>query len=445
MAALRPNAAATPSKSSAPWGSAISSVLHINDRAGQFGGTEQYIASLTDALAAKRVASHLAYSALAGEAPQGLRLHHVGGLDDRSGRRLDTARLDALIRELEPDLVYVHNVFSDEVVRLADSPPGGRLLVWYVHDHFLTCLTELRTRRDGAARLAVCDARLSDECVARMAAGACVHRSALGDVDAPDLAARQRLLNAVKLVDAAVVVSEYMRRTLLMHLPELSESLHVIPRQIANGAPSTDRPRDDHVVLAFAGRIAEEKGLHCAIEAAGLLRLGRPVRFLIAGPIEDGSYWSRSSELMDRAVAASPQLQFQYLGHLTPEEMARLYRSAHVVVVPSLWAEPLGVVVAEAVLHGAAVVASDVGGLSTWFPGGCTGLMVKPGDPRELAAAVTMLAEDDGMRRRLVAAGARYVRDRFTTELHLEALGALLETRIRRAGPNPSARQGGSP
>ncbi len=420
------------STNSAPWNLGISSVLHINDRAGRFGGTEQYIGSLTEALASQNVTSHLAYGVLTGDAPDGPQLHHVAGLNDRSGKSLDGAGLARLVEELEPDLVYVHNIFSDEVIQIISSQPRDHLVFWYVHDHFLTCLTELRTLRSNSDRLAVCEALLSEDCFASMASGSCVHRSTLRDVDVLDLAARQRLLNALESVDAVVVVSEYMRGTLLMHLPELAESLHVLPRQIAYKLSGVSHRPDDQVVLAFAGRITEEKGLNCAIEAAGLLRLDRPVRFLIAGPIEDASYWNSTRELMDRAVAESPGLQFEYLGHLTPDEMARMYQSAHIAVVPSLWAEPLGVIPAEAVMHGAAVVASDVGGLSTWFPDGCTGLLVRPGDPRDLADAITELMENDMKRQRLVTAGVQHVRCNFNTKLHLEALGKLMEKHVRR-------------
>src|SRR4029453_10976887 len=63
-----------------------------------------------------------------------------------------------------------------------------------------------------------------------------------------------------------------------------------------------------------------------------------------------------------------------------------------------------GVVCAEAMAFGRAVVASDVGGLRDLVVDGETGLLVPPRDVAALRGALQRLMDDDGLRRRLGAA-----------------------------------------
>ena len=61
----------------------------------------------------------------------------------------DTARaVAAADHRLDPDVIYVHNVFDPHIVPTLAALPGRGVVLWYVHDHYLTCLSELRWRRD---------------------------------------------------------------------------------------------------------------------------------------------------------------------------------------------------------------------------------------------------------------------------------------------------------
>jgi glycosyltransferase involved in cell wall biosynthesis len=81
-------------------------------------------------------------------------------------------------------------------------------------------------------------------------------------------------------------------------------------------------------------------------------------------------------------------------------------RRALALVAPSLWREPFGIVVAEAMAAGRPVVASAIGGIPEIVRDGVEGLLVPPGDIGSLAAALERIVSDDGLREAL-AAGAR--------------------------------------
>ena len=109
-----------------------------------------------------------------------------------------------------------------------------------------------------------------------------------------------------------------------------------------------------------------------------------------------------------RRPASRPQVP-QARGWVPHDELERLYARAAVVACPS-HREGFGVACAEAMAHGRAVVASDVGGLRDLVVDGETGLLVPPRDVAALRAALERLLGDRELRRRLGAAARERVR-----------------------------------
>ncbi len=132
--------------------------------------------------------------------------------------------------------------------------------------------------------------------------------------------------------------------------------------------------------VLFAGRLSAEKGILELVEAA------RGMPLVVAG---DGP-------LRGRVPSA--------LGFVPHDQLGRLYARAAVVACPSR-REGFGVVCAEAMAHGRAVVATPVGGQRDLVVDGETGLVVPPGDVAALRAALERLLADRELRRRLGAAG----------------------------------------
>ena len=158
------------------------------------------------------------------------------------------------------------------------------------------------------------------------------------------------------------------------------------PRVIPNGVelPPAVGVSDDPPHILFAGRLSPEKGIDELAAAT------RGLDLVVAG---DGP-------LRDRLPDA--------LGFVRPEELHRLYDRAAVVVCPSR-REGFGVVCAEAMAHGRAVVASAVGGLLDLVRHEETGLLVPPRNPTALRSALERLLADAPLRARLGAAGRQHV------------------------------------
>lgn len=94
-------------------------------------------------------------------------------------------------------------------------------------------------------------------------------------------------------------------------------------------------------------------------------------------------------------------------------ELPALYKSAAVVVVPSIWEEPFGLVAVEAMACGIPVIASNIGGLSGIVIHGETGYLVRPGDPVDLANHLEILLAEPALRRNMGEAGRQRVEESF--------------------------------
>jgi glycosyltransferase involved in cell wall biosynthesis len=149
---------------------------------------------------------------------------------------------------------------------------------------------------------------------------------------------------------------------------------HVI-RQFAGAPPS---PRGDHALVV--SRLAPEKGVDVAIEAARLAR----VPLVVAG---DGPERERLAAHADGTV--------RFVGRVSPEELAALRDTARMALVPSLSAETFGLAAAEAMAAGLPVAASRVGALPELVP---DAWLAPPGDAQALADVIRRLSDeaDDG-------------------------------------------------
>ena len=145
--------------------------------------------------------------------------------------------------------------------------------------------------------------------------------------------------------------------------------------------------------VLFAGRLSPEKGIEDFLAATEGLR-----RTIVgAGPVA-----------VPEAVGMVP-------------DVGPYYARAAVVAVPSR-REGYGMVAREAMAHGRAVVATNVGGLADAVDDGVTGLLVAPGDVPALRAAIVRLLDDAELRARLGAAA----REKAQREWSWDAVGGAL-------------------
>jgi glycogen(starch) synthase len=151
------------------------------------------------------------------------------------------------------------------------------------------------------------------------------------------------------------------------------------------------RPR-----VVFLGRLARSKGVDTLVAAAARLRTpGVQVVLVGDGPAR------AQVEAASRRLGVDGRVHITGFvpHHRTPAVLA----SADLIVLPSVY-EELGTVLVEALQVGLPAVATDVGGIPEVVEHGRTGLLVKPGDPAALAAAIDAVVGDPEVARRMGAA-----------------------------------------
>jgi glycosyltransferase involved in cell wall biosynthesis len=231
-----------------------------------------------------------------------------------------------------------------------------------------------------------------------------------------------------RLADLHIAISAGLARYLAETEGFAEETFEVVHYGIVAG-PEPEPYTAEAPRLAVVGRLVPIKGHDVLLRALASAREQVPaveVEIAGAGPLE--------ADLARQAAALGLDGAVRFLGHAPgPEVMSR----AAAVVVPSL-GEGFGMVALEAMERGRAVVASAVGGLPEIVADGETGVLVPPGDPDALAAALVELARDLPRSRELGAAGRRRAVTAFTQQRCTDRVAALYGEVLGGAGTRRS-------
>lgn len=166
-------------------------------------------------------------------------------------------------------------------------------------------------------------------------------------------------------------------------------------------------PRQEEGYLLYFGRLdVFQKGLDTLLEAVAILARERPtVELRIAGRGKD------TERVREMVATLGIDSNVRMLGAVSEDERQRLFAGAQVQLMPSRF-EGFGMVAAEAMAAGVPLVAAAAGSLPEVVDAPRGGVLVPPGDPAALAAAVAALLDDPG-RRAALAQGARASAERF--------------------------------
>ena len=210
----------------------------------------------------------------------------------------------------------------------------------------------------------------------------------------------------------------------------LHDGLPIAPRRAprAEARAALGLP-DDAFVCAILGRISTWKGQDVLIRALADPALAPSGAIaLIAGDPWQGEE-RRLEELQALATTLGVSDRVRFSGFRSDVE--NVYGAADVVCVPSIQPDPLPNAALEAAAAGCCVVAANHGGLPEILRDAATGMLVTPGDPAALAAALAALHDDPARREQLGAAAAADVRERFAPALLLERAQELYDDVLR--------------
>lgn len=289
----------------------------------------------------------------------------------------------------------------------------------------------------------------------------CVHSHdhALADFD------RELTLRRLRGADLILGCSRFVTENIARRLPEIADRCH----HLHNGVDERflevpSRPDGSRTVL-FVGRVSPEKGVHVLVEAFGRVAERHDARLAIVGPDDlapkhfvdpfrrdrlfagvERHYGRGGSYLRELQTAAAAQAgRISFLGRIANSEIAGQLATAGIFCFVSLWHEPFGIPIIEAMAAGLPVIATKAGAAPEIVEQGATGLLVERGDAAGLSAALDRLLGDPVERRRMGEAGRERVRRHFLWDqavARLERLyAAVVAKPTRQVTPVPPSPQ----
>ena len=184
------------------------------------------------------------------------------------------------------------------------------------------------------------------------------------------------------------------------------------PRSVAPSWRQVFFPEDDVRILGMVGRINPIKGQLEFVKAAKLLASSHPrARFVMIGDASPGQ--ERYLQSVERLIEEQGLRGRVRITNVRHEQIPAALASMDIVVSPSQ-TESFSFVLLEAMAMERPIVATRVGGNPELINDGETGVLVAPGDFRELARAAASLLDDEGRCRKLGEQGRRKIKEELT-------------------------------
>lgn len=206
-----------------------------------------------------------------------------------------------------------------------------------------------------------------------------------------------------------VVLSDFMRDELVKNgIPNEKISL-VSP--FVNILETSQQETSDTLKILFVGQHVASKGLHLLFESLIKMKSNFSLDILGEG--------TRTPFYKDLAKQMKLDDKIRFHGFVNNPQT--YYQNTNVVVFPSMWQEPFGLVGIEAMANSKPVIAFDVGGVRQWLKNGENGILVPERNTTAFAQALDLLASDIQRRNELGNNAKKFVENNFTKEKFLES------------------------
>jgi glycosyltransferase involved in cell wall biosynthesis len=180
-----------------------------------------------------------------------------------------------------------------------------------------------------------------------------------------------------------------------------------------------ERPAHEPFTIGYLARLAPEKGLHLLVDA--FIHLSRqsptrPPRLLLAGWLGK-QHRAYAQQQFNKLRRAGLDGAFEYLGAVDREQKLRFLAKIDVLSVPTVYQDPKGLYVLEALASGVPVVQPNHGAFPELLESTSGGCLVPPHDWRQLAATLLQLMSDPERCRQLGKSGQANVALRHSADV----------------------------
>jgi len=392
----------------------------INHHRNLVGGVESYLSQLLPAM--QDYGFQVAFWSVEQADPARPQISIPDGMPAWSVAELGEAAALATLNRWQPDVIFAHGLRSPGLeIKTQQIAPA----VFFAHAYYGACISGAKTFRRPEIR--VCEKRFGWQCLLHFYPRRCGGLNPIATIkQSQNQMDRLALLSNYR---AIVVASRYMgdeyRKYNLPH-PVKVVGLPITANDQSGAAAKVCDVKHEWRLL-FIGRMDELKGGQVFLESLPMAQreLGRTLHVTFAGDGPSREAWQqRANQLSDN----NPDLKFDFTGWVGTQQRNRLFQTTDLLVVPSLWPEPFGLVGLEAGQFGVPAAAFDVGGISDWLADGVSGALTVPEPPLEqnLAKAIVRCLKDEQAYQRLSQSALEQA-GRFSMSAHLENLLPVLE------------------
>ena len=263
---------------------------------------------------------------------------------------------------------------------------------------------------------------------------------------------RKMIESQLKKTDLIVGVSDYITDKIRRSFPKLAYRCKTLLNGVdidffANDNRYHDSGKENEKQLLLVGRVSPEKGIHVLLDAFQIVfkhyprvhltivgeQESLPLTFLIGlsedaltrklARFQDVNYMSYITSKLSSDLAS----HVTFTGSIPHRLLTDYYRTADVVVLPSVCNEPCALPLFEAMAASVPVVASRGGGTPEVIVDGKTGLLVERGDASALAEAVQSLISNESLSKSIGEAGRKRTIELFSWNQTVQNLCGLYE------------------
>ena len=359
-------------------------VLHVNIQGNLQGGTQLRMREVCDGLEDFGHQNVIMYSTNEPNEDDynRRRFYRIPSLDKYKVAK--TSILDDfadIIQKEEPDIIFYHNIANIDIIALSiELKPSIR----HFHDYESICL--LNPRIYPISRR-ICHGKVGLRCLLH---GCFIGRAKPGRVIPTYKSLRSQLeeIKINKKFQKIIVDSKYMKKALTTNGFDETK-VSILPPFVETPAITCDSVKNSNKTVLFVGQIEYIKGIFILLKAIKYMNPTFTIKI-----VGDGRHLEKAKNYAKKMKLRN----IEFVGWIPHEKVHQYYLEASVVVVPSIWAEPYGLVGLEAMAHAKPVVAFNVGGIPDWLEDGKTGLLVDRIDKVALAKTIEKVLNDEHLR-----------------------------------------------